>query len=110
MNWYLFFFLRFNTYYHYGPSSKGNSRFLQLPSRQPESIPFLASVYTGRSEVTLVLYTSTCLNLSLCNSSIGPLIMQSLHCQASSSVNEFFLSGYLLHVPQESGKMLYYIA
>ncbi|XP_074778540.1 phosphoribosyl pyrophosphate synthase-associated protein 1 isoform X7 [Athene noctua] len=39
---------RFNTHYHYGPSSKRNSRLLQLPSRQPESIPFLASVYTGR--------------------------------------------------------------
>ncbi|XP_035749233.1 phosphoribosyl pyrophosphate synthase-associated protein 1 isoform X1 [Egretta garzetta] len=42
---------RFNTHYHDGPSSKGNSRLLQLPSRQPESIPFLASVYTGRSEI-----------------------------------------------------------
>ncbi|XP_057234971.1 phosphoribosyl pyrophosphate synthase-associated protein 1 isoform X6 [Malurus melanocephalus] len=42
---------RFNTHYHYGPSSKGNPRLLQLSSRQPESIPFLASVYTGRSEI-----------------------------------------------------------
>ncbi|XP_061311626.1 phosphoribosyl pyrophosphate synthase-associated protein 1 isoform X4 [Pezoporus occidentalis] len=42
---------RFNTHYHNGPSSKGNSRLLQLPSRQPESIPFLASIYTGRSEI-----------------------------------------------------------
>lgn len=76
-----FFFLRSNTHYHYGSSSKGNPRLLQLPSRQPESIPFLAAVYTGRSEVTLVLYISTCL---IVTAALAALV-QRLCCQPGSA-------------------------
>lgn len=77
----LFFCLRSNTHYHYGPSSEGNPGLLQLPSRQPESIPFLAAVYTGRSEVTLLLYISTSLTVA---AALAALVQRGC-CRAGSA-------------------------
>lgn len=108
---FLFFsFLRFNTHYHYGSSSKGNSRLLQLPCRQPESIPFLDSVHTGRSEVTLLLYISTCLNAvaelrcCLCRGYVVRLDV--LFYSSFLFLIVFFLREYILHISQGSRKML----
>ena len=101
---------RFNTHYHYGSSSKGNSRLLQLPCRQPESIPFLDSVHTGRSEVTLLLYISTCLNAvaelrcCLCRGYVVRLDV--LFYSSFLFLIVFFLREYILHISQGSRKML----